>query len=140
MSLENLRKLLIKHEGLELKPYLDTVGKWTIAVGRNLSDVGISREEAMILLENDLTRCFKEARKLSWWHGLDVVRQEVIICMIFNLGFPRFMQFQKFLGYMAQKDYKNAAEEMLKSRWAIQVGKRATELSLIMHDGKYPED
>ncbi len=42
-----LRQMLIRHEGLRRKPYRDTVGKLTIGAGRNLDDVGITREEAL---------------------------------------------------------------------------------------------
>jgi len=48
----SLEELLVHHEGLRLKPYLDTSGKWTIGVGRNLSDSGISEEEAFYLLRS----------------------------------------------------------------------------------------
>ena len=40
--------ILKEHEGRRLKPYTDTVGKLTIGYGRNLTDVGISDEEARI--------------------------------------------------------------------------------------------
>lgn len=46
----NIIKMLIRHEGLRLKPYKDSVGKLTIGVGRNLDDKGITKEEAMHLL------------------------------------------------------------------------------------------
>ena len=52
--------MLILHEGLELKPYQCTADKTTIGVGRNLSDVGITEEEAKFLLLNDLQRIQKE--------------------------------------------------------------------------------
>jgi lysozyme len=35
---------LVKDEGLRLKPYKCTAGKTTIGVGRNLDDVGISKD------------------------------------------------------------------------------------------------
>jgi lysozyme len=138
-SLDKLRTLLVKHEGLELKPYQDTVGKWTIGVGRNLTDTGITRDEAMFLLERDLTRCFNEARKIEWWKGLDPVRQDVIVMMIFNMGMPRFSGFKKFAALMSERKFKAAADEMLRSKWYDQVGRRATELALMIHEGKYEE-
>lgn len=49
-----LKDMLIRHEGLKLKPYRDTVGKLTIGAGRNLNDLGISEREAMFLLDNDI--------------------------------------------------------------------------------------
>lgn len=50
MNLTALKEELIRDEGLRLKPYRDTVGKLTIGVGRNLDDVGITKDEAMHLL------------------------------------------------------------------------------------------
>ena len=44
---ELLMSMLKRHEGFRAFPYLDTVGKLTIGYGRNLSDVGISIEEAV---------------------------------------------------------------------------------------------
>ena len=41
-------------EGLRLKPYVDTAGKLSIGVGRNLDDKGISKTEADFLLADDL--------------------------------------------------------------------------------------
>lgn len=46
--------MLIRHDGLRLKPYRDTRNKLTIGVGRNLDDVGITREEALMLPNNEI--------------------------------------------------------------------------------------
>jgi len=48
--------------------------------------------------------------------------------MAFNLGITRLLNFKKFLGALELKHYKTAAEEMMDSRWATQVGPRATRL------------
>ncbi|HAC30701.1 MAG TPA: lysozyme, partial [Marinobacter hydrocarbonoclasticus] len=50
-----LKTQLKRHEGLRLKPYLDTASspRLTIGYGRNLEDVGISRDEADFMLDND---------------------------------------------------------------------------------------
>ena len=42
----NIYDQLRRDEGVRFKPYQDTVGKWTIGVGRNLSDKGINWVEA----------------------------------------------------------------------------------------------
>ena len=54
MDRQLLRSQLERHEGLRLKPYRDTVGKLTVGYGRNLEDVGISRDEADFMLDNDI--------------------------------------------------------------------------------------
>jgi len=40
------------------------------------------------------------------------------------------------LAALAVDDYELAADEMLDSKWAIQVGKRAIELSRMMREGE----
>lgn len=130
--------MLIRHEGLRLKPYRDTKGKLTIGVGRNLDDVGITREEALLLLQNDLARVRQKVeRAFPWFSSLNPVRKNVVLNMVFNLGLPRFRGFTKTIAAITAKDWEEAAREMLESRWAKQVGRRAQELAAMMKEGKY---
>ncbi|WP_338862869.1 hypothetical protein IHE31_08125 [Mycetohabitans rhizoxinica] len=79
-NMSTLLSVLSRDEGRRLKPYLDTAGKTTIGVGRNLTDVGISEGECSLLLENDVMRSIMWLdRHLPWWRSLDAVRQRVII-------------------------------------------------------------
>jgi len=133
MTNEKLINRVVKHEGLMLKPYKCPAGKLTIGVGRNLEDVGITKEEAMFLLENDLDRCHYEClRSFFWYKDLDVDRQGVIQEMCFNLGLARLKTFKKMLLACEIGNYELAAREMLSSLWARQVGKRAETLANIM--------
>ena len=142
MILNRLLDTLIKHEGLKLKPYHDTVGKLTIGIGRNLDDNGISKDEALTLLENDLKVCEIDAREVfgAQWDKLNDVRQEVILNMLFNLGRPRFLGFKKCLAAIKDDRWADAAAEMQDSRWAVQVGNRAKELAAAMETDKWDED
>lgn len=132
-----LQKQLIRHEGLKLKPYLDTVGKLTIGVGRNLADVGISPDEALDLLANDITRVKAGLDvALPWWRDLDAVRKRVLIDMAFNLGVEGLRAFRLALSFTRSGDFDEAATEMLASKWAGQVGQRAKTLAQMMHTGQ----
>lgn len=135
--IEQLRKMLVRHEALRLRPYRDSVGKLTIGVGRNLDDVGISEPEAMLLLSNDIGAAKTEAQKLLWFGRLDSVRQDVIIDMIFNLGLPKFLLFKDTIQAIEMANWPEAAAHMLNSKWAAQVGKRADELAQMMLTGEY---
>lgn len=135
--MNKLHEMLIKHEGLKLKVYKCSAGKATIGVGRNIEDLGISKEEAMILLENDVLRCFNELNGFDWFNSLDAVRQDAIINMVFNLGLTRFLTFKKFIAAITIKQFEQASEEMLDSLWAQQVGSRAFELSQMVRTGQY---
>lgn len=141
MNKERLKAVLVRHEGVELKPYRDTRGKLTIGIGRNLEDRGISLDEALYMLENDIRIVERELDEaIPWWRDLDDVRQEIVVNMAFNLGLPRFLRFKRFIKALKEGNYAQASEEMLDSEWARQVGRRAKELALAMRNGDYPFD
>jgi lysozyme len=133
----SLRDDLVRDEGIRLKPYRCTAGKLTIGVGRNLDDNGISRPEALALLDNDIARVKAECeRTFAWFGSLDSVRQEVVLNMVFNLGITRFSQFHQTIQHIQKGDYSAAADQMLKSLWAKQVSARATRLATKMRWGQ----
>ncbi len=59
----------------------------------------------------------------------------VVLNMIFNMGLSRFSGFIKTIGYIENGQYFMAATEMLDSKWAKQVGKRARTLAKLMEAG-----
>jgi len=134
------KQLLIKQlkidEGICLKPYRDSVGKLTIGVGRNLDDVGITEQEAEILLDNDIRNAYADLTDACRWvQKLDDARQNVLLNMTFNLGITRLLGFRNTLAFVQAGQYEKAANEMLESLWARQVGLRAQRLAQIMRTG-----
>ena len=128
---------IILHEGLELTPYKCTAGYLTIGVGRNLDDRGITEDEARFLCENDIEIVERElVRKFPFVVGLSEVRIRVLLDMAFNLGIPRLSAFSNMWGALEDGDYKKAAMEMLDSRWASQVKRRAYKLAQMMETGE----
>ena len=125
----SLLSSVIVHEGFSRYIYLDSVGVRTVGFGRNLDDRGISREEAEMLLLNDLETSTEEAKKFEFYENLTSNRRDVIVEMIFNLGLTRFKKFKKTIGYINQANHSAAADEMLDSKWADMVGQRAITLS-----------
>ena len=137
MLIEQLKNDLKADEGLKLKPYTCTANKLTIGIGRNLDDVGITEEEAMILLENDIRRAYGDLdRNLSWWRKLPEPAGRALCNMCFNLGITRLLKFKKMLSALENGDYEVAANESLNSRWAKQVGARATRIANLMSGGR----
>ncbi len=137
MNLDALRVQLIKHEGLVLFPYTDTTGHLTIGCGRNLSGCGISKAEALSMLDRDIDRHVKELQTaLPWVTRLDDVRQRVLYDMAFNLGVPGLLKFRNTLKVVESGDYVRAADMMLKTLWAQQVKGRAQTLARMMGTGK----
>ena len=137
MRTDKIVEQLIKHEGLRLKPYKCTSGKLTIGIGRNLEDNGITKEEALYLLYNDIDACVIDLyREIPLIKDLNGDKQEVLVNMCFNLGINRLLKFKKFLSALKSGDFKEARKEMLNSAWAFQVGNRALELADIIYEEK----
>lgn len=135
--MDYLVEQLVRDEGLRLKPYTDTAGKLTIGVGRNLTDQGITAEEARALLQADVASVRSQLQNFSWYQGLDPVRQGVVENMTFNLGLTRMFQFTRFLAALRLGRWEDAAEEMLKSEWRLQVGERADRLAQQIRTGEW---
>ena len=150
---------LIEHEGLVLTVYKDSLGIDTIGIGRNLKDRGISREEldyldipnmevvyehgiseadARYLALNDIAIVENElCRVHTCVEDLDSVRQLILMDMAFNMGVPRLCKFRKMWNAIHEQNFEAASLEMMDSKWARQVGRRATILSNAMKLGEF---
>ena len=127
---------LKEDEGFSGNVYECTAGKITIGYGRNLDDNPLTKSEAEFLLKNDLEKVARQAQKFPWYKTLKPERRGVIINMLYNLGLTRFKGFKNMIAALYNEDYVKAAEEMLDSKWANQVGFRAKRLANIMERGE----
>lgn len=138
MTPSDFESQLLRHEGLRLKPYYCTADKLTIGIGRNLDDVGITEDEALYLMKNDVERVSVELiQAFPSVISLDSVRYYVLVNMCFNLGISRLKKFKRMWTAVRRGEWSRAADEMLDSLWADQVGRRAIELSDMMRSGKF---
>lgn len=119
-------------EGFREKPYLDTLGVPTFGIGFTY----ITEEEADWILAKRLSEIETELRtKYRWYDNLNAVRQDVIISMVYQLGFGGIAKFKKFIAAMERKDYDTAAVEMLDSLWARQTPHRAKRQADMIKNG-----
>jgi len=143
--IEVLCRQLSEHEGNRLSVYDDATGKPiesgtkvqgnpTIGVGRLLTkDNGISEEESIYLLKNDLKWVAQKSATYDFFDSLDPARQLVILNMVFNMG--SIDHWPKFRAALEVGDYQEAAKEMMLSNWSNQVGHRAAVLTEQMKTG-----
>lgn len=140
MNTEKTKELIRGHESIRLKVYKDTVGVTTIGYGRNLEDRGITVLEAEAMLDSDFDQAVIDAAQVLGLHGwveMNDARRAVLVDMAFNLGRTRLSAFERALQWMRAGDFAQAAEEMLDSKWARQVGSRATGLAEMMRTGEW---
>ena len=127
---DNIKEMLIKNEGLVLQVYKDSLGYDTIGVGRCLDKNGISEDEAMFMLENDINRVVANLDKM-WevWRSFPVPAQEVCVDMAFQMGITGFMNFRQTRALMEMGCWLEASEEVLRSKYAVQTPNRAARNS-----------
>jgi lysozyme len=119
-------------EGFRAKPYLDTLGVPTFGIGFTY----ITEEEADWILAKRLSEIETQLRvKYRWYDNLNATRQDVIISMVYQLGFGGIAKFKKFIAAMERKDYDTAAVEMLDSLWAKQTPHRAKRQAEMIKNG-----
>ena len=136
----NLEKQLRGDEGVNSCAYTDSLGYWTIGVGR-LVDArkpggGLRPDEISYLLNNDIAdRVSALTAQLPWFTGLDEARQGVLLNMSFQLGTVGLLAFKTTLGNVQTGDYDTAASNMMLSKWATQTPERAARLANQMKTG-----
>ena len=134
---QKLKNLLVNHESYKQFPYTDSTNHLTIGIGRNLNDRGISTTEALYLLDDDILYFFSKLNHyLNFFTKLTESRQIALVDMCFNLGIQGLLQFKEMMLALESDDFERAAMEMLNSKWAEQVGERATCLANIIRTGE----
>lgn len=124
--LAEAKQMLIKHEGIRVHPYKCSEDKLTIGIGRNLEANGISEEEAMYLLDNDIDRVIKNLDKIfPAWKVMPSKARLVCIDMCFQMGITGFMNFRRTRALMEMGAWLEASEELLRSKYAVQTPNRA---------------
>ncbi|OHU85496.1 MULTISPECIES: glycoside hydrolase family protein [Pseudoalteromonas] len=135
--MEKQLQQLKRHEGFMPNAYLCTQGKQTIGYGRNLEDRGITEDEALYLLRNDLKYFTEQVESNINTSKCNPARKAVLVNMAFNLGISGLLKFKNTIAAVQAGQWETAAIEMLNSRWAVQVGSRADELADQMATGEW---
>ena len=139
MNIEALREQLKIDEGVKYEIYKDHLGYPTFGIGHLITEndpehgkpdgTKINEDRVNEIFETDVAKFVSEAKILfPDLDDLPDVAQQVIVNMAFNMGRPRLSKFKNFIAGVNDRDWTRAAEEMMDSRWATQVGDRAIRL------------
>jgi len=114
-----------EYEGYSNVLYKCTANKWTIGYGRNLQDVGISKDEAEYMLNNDVDIAIQELEDNFDLWNLPEAAQIVLVDMCYNLGLTKLLDFKLMLKAIQDDDWQEAAHQLMSSKYASQVKRRA---------------
>lgn len=143
MTSAHLLDDLRRDEGCKLHAYPDplTGGKpWTVGYGCTGPTIGPKTvwtqqeaEDALFHGVASLTSDMLSA--LPWIVTLAPERVDVLVNMAWNMGLGGLLGFTTTLRLVRDGKYAEAADAMLRSRWATQVPKRAARLAEQMRTG-----
>lgn len=126
------------HEGFRSNVYTCSGGKKTVGYGRNLQDIGISEEEAEMLLKNDIYEATNQLlNAFPFMATFSDVRISAMINFTFNVGIGTVKKFSNTIEYLKNEDWEAAADEMMDSKWAEQVGDRAIQITEQIRTGRW---
>lgn len=162
-ELFKLSDIIRLEEGFRTKPYRDSLGKWTIGVGRLISnDTVITIDGACSIVQKMIGRTFRPGDSLTNQEVLDLYNEDLkkheaaiqkypnllltynklnkprkmmIIQMCFQMGNKGVAKFKNTLAKMNANDWRGAYEGLLSQKWAHQTPARAKRVAQVIYEG-----
>ena len=139
MNINTLREELERDEGRVDSIYLDHLGYPTFGIGHLITDddpehgspvdTPVSDLRVVEAFEDDVQNVLTDCEKLYiQWEHLPEEVQLIIANMMFNMGYSRLSKFKGMKRGVDDRNWNQAADEMVDSRWYNQVTKRADRL------------
>lgn len=130
-TFSEIRTDLIRDEGYRERPYRDSRGILTVGIGHNLEAEGLCRVAIFAQFDYDLRVKALDPldKSLPWWRQQPEPVQRVLVNLCFNIGITGLLKFKTTLGHIQAGRYPQAADTLLASLYATQVGKRANRLA-----------
>lgn len=141
-TMRNALRMLEVDEGRVPTPYKDSLGFWTIGIGRYigpaLTELKLSNRIIEEMLREDVEvawtsviKIFGADRVCKWTNG----RRLALLNLLFNLGETRFLKFAPTIALMKEGRWEEAATRLERSLWYKQVGKRALRVVQMIRTG-----
>jgi GH24 family phage-related lysozyme (muramidase) len=137
MSEDDIKKMIIAHEGKRYEPYKDSLGLWTVGVGHLIGDGKslppewnrkLSEEEVMKLFEDDYAHHRLAAQSIPGFGKLGTSGQGALTDLTFNMGPSWIQKWPKLKKQLTDLDVESAASNLEGSKWFGQVKSRGPEI------------
>lgn len=139
MDINKLTEELEDAEGFKPYAYKDSLGYWTIGIGRLIDKEkggSITKDEAYYLLANDIDEKYKQlCAALPWVVDLSDDVQRALTNMTFQLGITGLLGFKRTLKLIQDGKFQEAANNALLSKWAKQTPVRAKRVTDLIRNG-----
>ncbi len=144
-----IRQQLESFEGRKNVVYVDTNGFPTVGIGHrtvfidaelvgralNVGDQ-ITDEEVLTLFVHDVDSVQSLLEKTAGFSSLSEGRKNALIDLAFSMGYSGLKKFENMWAAIERGDFKEAAKEIVNSKWAKDVGERRSSIvARMMEEG-----
>ena len=145
MSEQDIKNMIIDHEGIRYSPYKDSLGLWTVGVGHLIGDGKslpaswnreFSHDEVMSIFDEDYKHHREAAEKIPGFNKLDTAGQGALTDLTFNMGPVWYRKWPRFSKAMEEGDTELAALSLEQSKWYGQVGRRAPKIVSLVENAQ----
>lgn len=137
-GMDSVKQMIIRHEGMRTRPYIDSTGNWTVGIGHLIgkslpADMNkeYSQQEIMSLFEQDFARHYGIAQQTPGWDKANASGKAAMVDLAFNMG-QWWTKFPNTSKSLMAGDFSKAASELRNSAWFTQVGNRGAEVTAMM--------
>ena len=144
MSEDDIKKMIIRHEGIRNRPYQDSLGLWTVGIGHLIGDGKtlppewnreFSNDEIMKMFNDDYASHRLAAQRIPSFDRLNTAGQGALTDLTFNMGPSWIDKWPMLKKQLAANDVAGAAANLESSKWYGQVGSRAPEVVNLLRNG-----
>ena len=142
-GMEDIKKMIIAHEGIRLQPYKDTKGLWTVGVGHLIGDGKtlppdmnrtFTMKEVMDMFESDFAHHVRIAEQTPGYNKANETGKGALIDLAYNMG-KWWTKFPNTSKALEAGDFKAAAAGLRDSAWFKQVGQRGPQIVAMVESG-----
>ena len=143
-GMDAIKQMIIHHEGMKNKPYVDSMGNWTVGVGHLIgkslpADMNreFSQEEIMSMFEQDFAKHYGIAKRTPGWDKANEHGKAAMVDLAFNMG-QWWFKFPTTAMKLMAGDFPGAAMGLKDSAWFKQVGNRGPTIVGLMSQAGGP--
>ena len=137
-GMDAIKQMIMRHEGIKTKPYIDSMGNWTVGVGHLIGkslpvdmNKEFSQQEIMGMFEQDFAKHYGIAQKTPGWDKANETGKGAMVDLAFNMG-QWWTKFPATAKALMAGDFTGAAAGLKDSAWYKQVGARGAEVTAMM--------
>jgi lysozyme len=140
-SEEDIKKMIIGHEGVRYRPYKDSRGLWTVGVGHLIGngtslppawDRQFTESEVLGLFEKDYEEHRRAAENIPGFNKMNIAGKAALTDLTFNMGPHWIKKWPNTAKKLEAGDFEGVASDLEQSKWYTQVGNRAPKIVGLM--------